>query len=84
MQLTLTHGTAVTRRMNDRGRSARQGRANDRVADDSAALARAHHTAVVFGRPLGSVVVQFVLVEAAGSLRNFIVVLSVEDVTGAE
>ena len=63
--LTLTHRTAVCAQVDDGSRSAAEGRANDRIADDSSALARAHHAAVMLSCPLGAVVIEFALVETA-------------------
>lgn len=54
------------------------------VANDTPALARTHHATVVYGRPLFTIIKEFALVEAAGRLRDLIIVLTVEDVTGAQ
>ncbi len=51
--------------MDDESRAAGECRTDDRIANDPASLARAHHTAIVFGRPLVAVVVELVFIEAA-------------------
>ena len=61
----MAHGTAVAWRMDDESRAAGECRTDDRIANYPASLARAHHTAIVFGRPLVAVVVELVFIEAA-------------------
>ena len=76
-ELTLAHGAAIAGRMDDGriGSVAAEGRADDRIADDFAALAGAHHAAVVFGRPGAPVFVEFAFVETAGRCHGDLVVV---------
>ena len=80
----MTHGAAVAGVLYGGGGSATEGRADDVIADDPSALARAHHATVVHGRPLIAVVEQFAFVEAARRLRDLVVVLPVEHVARAQ